>query len=323
MCKISVIIPVYNVEDYLTECLDSVINQTFDDIEIICVDDGSTDNSSEILKKYEENDKRLRIITQENKGLSGARNTGLENANGKYIYFLDSDDYIEQNTLKEIYEISEKNNLDMLFFKIICFYDETKENFTTPYFEMNFLNDFKNKIFNYKEIGADVYNLAVTMQSSFFNAELISNLRFPEGLIFEDNPFFIEAILKSNRAYFYDKYLCNKRERKGSIITTGAKFSDIVEIRNQIIELAKKYKNYEGYETFLYRKKYSLVKSRFLETSDEYKPEFFNTIKQDCENKKEKYESDENFLKLEDDLKNVFYAALSSKNCQEFKNKIF
>ena len=95
MPRVSVIIAVYNVENFLEECLNSVINQTFDDIEIICVNDGSTDSSAEILDRFAQKDSRIKIITQPNGGLSKARNAGLKIASGKFVYFLDSDDYIE------------------------------------------------------------------------------------------------------------------------------------------------------------------------------------------------------------------------------------
>ena len=97
---ISVIIPVYNVEEYLCECVDSVLVQTYQNFEIILVDDGSTDSSGRICDEYAEKDSRISVIHQENRGPSKTRNTGLNNANGKYIYFLDSDDYIENNALE-------------------------------------------------------------------------------------------------------------------------------------------------------------------------------------------------------------------------------
>ena len=100
MPKISVIIPVYNVEKYLGQCLDSVVNQTFKDIEIICIDDGSTDSSLDILKKYAQIDSRIIIINSENNGVSEARNKGIERAKGDYIYFIDGDDYIDQQCLE-------------------------------------------------------------------------------------------------------------------------------------------------------------------------------------------------------------------------------
>lgn len=104
MPKVSVIIPVYNVEEYLSQCLDSVVNQTLSDIEIICVDDGSSDKSFEILQKYADKDSRIKIFKQENQGAGAARNNGLDKATGDYLYFLDSDDYIKLNCLEKLYK---------------------------------------------------------------------------------------------------------------------------------------------------------------------------------------------------------------------------
>ena len=104
MAKISVIIPVYNIEKYLVKCLDSVINQTFTDIEIICINDGSTDNSLSILEEYAQKDKRIKIINKENGGLSSAWNAGLNEVSAEYLTFVDGDDWIDTNTFKLAYE---------------------------------------------------------------------------------------------------------------------------------------------------------------------------------------------------------------------------
>ena len=112
--SVSVIIPVYNVEKYIEDCLNSVINQDLESIEIICVNDGSTDNSQEILEKYLNKVKNMKMINQENKGLPDARNTGLKYATGKFVYFLDSDDMLKKNSLKDMYEFANCNNLYIL-----------------------------------------------------------------------------------------------------------------------------------------------------------------------------------------------------------------
>ena len=115
--KISVIIPIYNVEEYLEECLDSVISQTLQEIEIICINDGSPDNSLAILERYAAKDKRVHVLSQNNQGQGAARNRGLEEATGKYVYFMDSDDYLTEITsLQIMYEVIDKNGLDMLSF---------------------------------------------------------------------------------------------------------------------------------------------------------------------------------------------------------------
>lgn len=322
---ISVIIPVYNVEPYLKESLDSVCNQTFKDIEIICVNDGSTDNSLQILEEYKKIDSRISIISKENGGLSSARNVGLRHAKGEYIYFLDSDDYLELNALKEVYELSVKNDLDMLIFKLQCFNDKTKEKFTTPYFEMEFLNDLVGEnVFNYKDIGAaKIFDIVVTMQSSFFRHDLISDMRFPEGLIFEDTLFFPEALFRAQNVFFYNKYLCNYRIREDSITASDFKnFSDIIEIMNLIIDLTKKYDNFDEFKGILYSKKLIRIKYRFLEISDDYKKDFFDKIKKDFLSKKGEYESDESFHNVSDKIKKIFYAGLKSKDYEEFEKSI-
>ena len=114
MPKVSVIIPVYNVEKYLSECLDSVINQTLKDIEIICIDDSSTDNSLSILEKYAKKDKRIKVIKQKNLGAGVARNRGLEVAKGEYIGFVDSDDYVDLDFFKKLYNKSKINKYDFI-----------------------------------------------------------------------------------------------------------------------------------------------------------------------------------------------------------------
>ena len=123
--KISIIIPVYNVEDYLSQCLDSVLSQDFDDFEVICVNDGSTDNSLIILEKYAKLDSRIKIISQINGGLGSARNTGLKHANGEYVMFIDSDDYISEGSLKKIYYNAVSNNSDIVIFEF-CQFGEDK-----------------------------------------------------------------------------------------------------------------------------------------------------------------------------------------------------
>ena len=111
--KISIIVPCYNVEKYLPECLDSLLNQTFKYFEIICVNDGSNDSTLSILEKYSKKDSRIKIISQKNKGLSGARNTGIDAAKGDYIAFLDSDDWVDNNFYLKLYEAITKHNCDI------------------------------------------------------------------------------------------------------------------------------------------------------------------------------------------------------------------
>ena len=116
MAKLSIIVPVYNASKYLERCLDSVINQTLKEIEIICINDGSSDNSKTILENYAKKDNRIKIINQKNLGLSASRNKGIKYANGEYIFFVDADDWIELNTCEITYNFAKEKNLDLLLF---------------------------------------------------------------------------------------------------------------------------------------------------------------------------------------------------------------
>lgn len=151
---VSVIIPVYNVEKYLRQCLDSIINQTLKDIEIICVDDGSTDKSLEILREYCEKDNRIKILTQKNKYAGVARNNGLKIATGKYLSFLDSDDWFDLNMLEEMYNKAEKDQSDIVICGWYNYNNITKSIIKVVTFEQRFLSkspfkpqEFPNDLF--------------------------------------------------------------------------------------------------------------------------------------------------------------------------------
>ena len=131
--KISVVLPVYNVANYLRKCLDSLINQTFEDFEVICVNDGSTDLSLGILEGYALSDSRFKIISQKNQGLSGARNTGIQHIQGEYVLFVDSDDWLEDNALEELYNHVKGFNSDITMFKF-KFFDESTSEFSEESF---------------------------------------------------------------------------------------------------------------------------------------------------------------------------------------------
>ncbi len=155
MPKISVIIPIYNVQKYLKECLNSVINQTYNNLEIICINDGSQDNSLNILEEYAQKDKRIHIINQSNQGVSAARNKGIQKASGEWIYIFDSDDFLKLTAFEELIKFTKKTKTDLICFDWYEFYNKNriiyKENFdakgnikdSTSYTTWNLF--FKNK----------------------------------------------------------------------------------------------------------------------------------------------------------------------------------
>lgn len=324
MVKVSVVIPVYNVEDYLNECLDSIINQTLKDIEIICINDGSTDGSLKILEEYAKADDRIMIHSQQNGGLSASRNQGIHLAQGEYVYFIDSDDYLDLTAMDSLYTFSNDNDLDILIFKMINFNDGTSETYTSNYYEMSFLNDFEGKIFDFNEIGKDALRIAVSIPGKFFKRELIENMRFLEGLIFEDNLFFTEAMLKAKRISLMNKHFYYRRIRENSITTSKTiKFADNLIIFNKIIDLFKEYGIYEKYKKQLIEKKITTAYTRFSQVDEIYKAEFFNRIKKDFKKHEDEYEHDDVFLnKINNKERFIFRSALSSNSYEEFESNV-
>lgn len=321
MVKVSIVIPFYNVEDYFRECLDSVTNQTLDDLEIICINDGSTDDSLKIAEEFANHDNRIKIVSQENKGVGAARNRGLELSKGDYIYFMDSDDSIKLNALGLLYDFCKSNDLDILLFKQIVVNDKTGEMFKNPYYEMEFLKPFNKKVFNYKDLGNDALKLAVSLHGKLLKRDLIHSIRFPEGYIFEDNLFFAEAMLKAKRVSFYDEYFYYRRFRDNSIITTKTiKFADSIFIVNKVIELFKRENVYEYFKKSIIERKIRFAFLRFSQVDEEYKEEFFQKIKTDFTNFSGEFESDDVFkYEIDDDLRYKFRAALE---CQSYKEYI-
>lgn len=221
---VSIIIPVYNVEQYLEQCLKSAIKQTLKNIEIIVINDGSTDKSLDIIKKYELKYYNIRVINQENKGLSETRNVGLRESKGEYIYFLDSDDYIDINLAQLCYKECKKNNLDMITFDAVAFYDEKELEICNKfnYNRQNLINsNVKNgRQFYSESISSNAYKSSVCLY--MYKREYLKKheLYFYPDMLHEDELFTIKAILLANRIKYIPSKFFYRRVRSGSIMTT-------------------------------------------------------------------------------------------------------
>ena len=185
MPKISVIIPVYNTEKYLKECLDSVLTQTFKDMEIICVNDGSTDNSAAVLNEYAQKDSRIKIVTQQNQGLSAARNSGLDVATGEWIYFADSDDAVPRDALLVLYTVAERSGCPIVASRnrlSIDQYHAMQESSisSSPSFDYRKWQGLKDFVCDHKVFSSSCNKL--------YAASLFATQRFKVGMLFEDWP---------------------------------------------------------------------------------------------------------------------------------------
>lgn len=309
---ISVIVSVYNSQDYIGECLESVINQTYKNLEIICVEDCGSDNSIEIIQKYIQNDNRIRLIRhKKNLGCGGARNTGINNANGKYIYFIDGDDFIENNYIENLVNTIEKYNTDIVCnSKMLKYYknNESKNCFIKKEddFILNTVVDFNENIV--KKIMTSA--LCKIYKTDFLRS---NNFYFPEKLKFEDFAFLhiLKTQAKSvvftyDSTYFY-------RQREGSLIhqykTKGNDFDSINAIK-YIYDFYKKNNLLDRYTIpFAWLKK-------FFKRQDN-KNKYFAILKSELLQMKEDILQNKNIYNKKDWV--FFDSVLNSKNYLMFK----
>lgn len=227
MIKTSVIIPIYNTGSYLEECIDSVFNQTQKEIEVIAINDGSTDDSWEVLLRLQKKYPELIIIKQENHGQGYTRNVGIESAKGEYIYFLDSDDYILKDTLESCYECASKNELDIVLFDAFVFEDSIERKPIEPN------NCDRHEIIKErKEAFSGLFFLQryyrktyiPTPWSMYCSASFLrrNDIRFLEGVYFEDNELYCKAMTLAKKVMYIPKMFYQYRCRKES--TTGSEF---------------------------------------------------------------------------------------------------
>jgi glycosyltransferase involved in cell wall biosynthesis len=219
--SVSVIIPVYNVENYLHQCLDSVLNQTLSDIEIICVNDESTDSSLDILEEYAARDSRVKIITQKNAGAGAARNTGLRTATGEYLSFLDSDDFFELDMLEKAYSTCLSNKLDFVVFRSDI-YNNDRNIFVPQYATIRTDLLPRKEIFSYRDIEKDIFKVFVGWAwDKLFRREFVisNNLLFQEQRTTNDLLFVFSALVKAKRIMVLDDVLAHHRTSLNSSLS--------------------------------------------------------------------------------------------------------
>lgn len=201
--KVSIIIPVYNADEFLKRCIDSVINQSLEDIEIICINDGSYDRSLDILNDFRNKDFRVNVFSQKNSGAGLARNSGIEKAKGEYVLFVDSDDFIEPNMCEELYNHAKYLDSDLVLF------DATEHNLNNEsrnriYFPNNSFNENYNEFtFDYGFNKKLVLNHFLVVWSKMYKTDLVKNIEFQDIPIFEDVSFHVKSMLLSNKISYF------------------------------------------------------------------------------------------------------------------------
>lgn len=258
MIKVSVIVPVYNVEKYLRQCLDSIVNQTLKEIEIICVNDSSTDSSLQILEEYAAKDSRIKVISQKNGGAGAARNRGMSVAKGKYLSFLDSDDFFELNMLEEAYELAEKDRTDFVVYKSDQYYTD-KQEFVQTHWVVREKEIPPYHPFNHRQMTDNIFKVFVGWAwDKLYLKEFVEKhqLKFQEQRTSNDMLFVFSALALAKRISVLPDILAHqRRDATDSLSKTRENswwcfYDALVALKNALIknglyeEVEKDYINY-------------------------------------------------------------------------------
>lgn len=282
MTKISVIMPVYNVEKYLPQCLESVLAQTLSDIEIICVNDGSTDDSLKVLQEYKSRDERIVIIDKANEGSGVARNTALAIARGEFVYFVDSDDWLDnENVLEKIYEKATADNLDILIFGGLSCYEKDGKIIKSKggYSLKNLDKKYFNHVFSAKDIKKDVFKFPSTTWTKLYRREFLleNNIKFQHIKVGQDQlPFFHSMILARRIEVVGEYYYCYRKNRAGSAMTVKKKknFSPIY-VARAVEKLLKNLGKEKEYGELALGKYFAKATSWLGKFEDDLKDEYY------------------------------------------------
>ena len=237
---ISVIVPVYNVEEYLEKCVNSIINQTYKNLEIILVDDGATDNSGKMCDEFAKKDARIKVIHKENGGLSDARNFGLDVATGEYIAFVDSDDFLKDDFYEYLIELKNKTNSDIVECNFIRAYEEELDIFNFPVIK-------EDAIITTSNVGAlkllmsdddEISTNSVVVWNKIYDKKLFDNIRFPKGKTHEDQFTTYRLLAKSKSFTTSNQFKYGYFQRKNSIVnkTFNIKRFDTFEAFDNFLE---------------------------------------------------------------------------------------
>lgn len=284
MPKISVIIPVYNCAKYLPMCLDSIIYQTYKNLEIICINDGSKDNSGKILGQYAKKDPRIKVITQHNQGQSIARNEGIEAATGDYISFIDGDDWVSlclyQKFAKKLKEIEQ--DIDIYMFNACDYYENPQNLYLTRCFNIKNWKQKTNQIYVFDDcmnpFGGNMGPYNKIYKTQFLKE---NKIKFTEGLIFEDQLFFLQTFIPAKAIFINNDalYMYRKQNSSSTMNSINKNVFDIFKIINKMESYLKNTNNYEEYRYAFFQHKYIQYSFLFFKTPLNLKSRFYDEMK--------------------------------------------
>lgn len=318
--KISVILPVFNGEKYIRKAIESVLNQTLTDFELIIVNDGSTDGTSDIINEF--NDYRITLINQENLGPGASRNRAFKQVKSEYVMYLDADDWFDEMALEIAYGNAKANDTDMTFFQMINYDDVTHEIYENDWFNLTTFDEtYENRVFGPEETPGSIFDLSVGVCQKIYRISFLKdiNAEFPEGIFFEDMPFFYYVYLKSERISIIKRHLYYRRKHDDSIThVVDCKFLDTVPAGQRLMEIFIENDWYDTYKFDLLAYKINGPRFALRDIEEKCKEKLYELIKMDYESIKSGRYYDDFLQNLGPVKKKFFLDIIASENYENF-----
>lgn len=320
MVKVSVILTAFNEEKYIGKAIDSILKQTLTDFELIIVNDGSTDNTLNIINSFE--DERIKLISHDNIGPGASRNKALNIAKGEYIMYLDGDDWYRVDGLEIAYSEAKDKDTDFTFYQMINYDEKTGKTYENDWFNLNIFDEsFENTVFNINDFKGSIFDLSVGVCQKIYNTSFLKRIdaKFPEGILFEDMPFFYYVLLKADKISIIKQQLYYRRKHDGSIThVVDEKFLDTVPAGQELIRIFMENGWYDTYKFDLLAYKINGPRFALRDIKENYKIPLYMLIKKDYHSiKQSKYYQD--YLDNLGPVKKKFFLdIIKSKNYNDY-----
>ena len=289
MVKISVILTAFNEEKYIKKAIESILNQTLTDLELIVVNDGSTDNTLDIINSFD--DDRLKLINHENMGSGASRNKALALAEGEYVMYLDGDDWYREDAMEIAYMEAKAKDTDFTFYQMINYDDKTGEIYENDWFNLNIFDEsFENTVFNMNDFKGSIFDLSVGVCQKIYNISFLKRIdaKFPEGILFEDMPFFYYVLLKAEKISIVKKQLYYRRKHEESITNVvDGKFLDTIPAGQTLMRIFTENEWYDTYKFDLLAYKINGPRFALRDIKENYKIPLYELIKKDYDSIKQ------------------------------------
>lgn len=321
MTKVSVILTAYNEEKYIKKAIESILDQTLEDFELIIVNDGSTDNTLDIINSFD--DERIIVIDQENAGPGASRNRALKLAKGEYTMYLDGDDWYSKDALEIAYDEAKGKDTDFTFYQMINYDDKTYETYENDWFNLNIFDEsYENAVFSIRDFEGSIFDLSVGVCQKIYNTSFLRSIdaKFPEGIFFEDMPFFYYVLLKADKISIIKRKLYFRRKHDASIThVVDGKFLDTVPAGQELIRIFIENDWYDAYKFDLLAYKINGPRFALRDIEENYKVPLYELIKKDyCAIKDSQYYQD--YLDNLGPIKRKFFLdIIESEDYDDFK----